>query len=306
MSMGMAVHEFVQQLRVGDYVLPSALILLVVSGVYRLLGANNMARVPAQGSRFFQVCGQIGLLLAFEQAYEFTRGRFTHGTDLATTAWVNAYHVFDLELRHGFFYESRLERFFLPFHTVMYGIDVFYVLGHVAVTIGVLVWLGLRHPTHYPFARNLLMVTTAIALVSFYLYPTAPPRMFSIYGFVDPAQLQHLTQNGGAQPGSETYNPYAAMPSLHVAYALIAGWSLFRAQPQRWIRLATIVYPLIMAATVIISGNHWLLDVVGAAATVVTAYLLIWAAGYIRKSVLLPIPPGAQRIAAVAKIDQLP
>lgn len=304
--MGAAVHEFVQQLRVGDYVLPSALILLAVSGVYRLLRAGNVARISARSSHFLQVCGQIGLLLAFEQGYEFTRGRFTHGTDLATTAWVNAYHVFDLELSHGFFFESRLERFFLPFHTVLYGIDIFYVLGHVAVTIGVLVWLGLRRPAHYPFARNLIMVTTAIALVAFYLYPTAPPRMFSIYGFVDPAQLQHLTQNGGAQPGSETYNPYAAMPSLHVAYALIAGWSLFRAQPQRMIRVATFVYPLAMAAAVLISGNHWLLDVAGAGVTVLAAYALIWAAGYTRKFVHMPILPGAQPIAAVAKIDRLP
>lgn len=129
-------------------------------------------------------------------------------------------------------------------------------------------WIYLRRREHYAFVRNLMMLTTAVALVAFYLYPTAPPRMLGNYGFVDPLQLHHLVGDGGAQPGSYTYNPYAAMPSLHVGYALVVAWGLFAAERKLWIRVAAVLYPVLMAATVIISGNHWILDVAGAVVTV--------------------------------------
>jgi membrane-associated phospholipid phosphatase len=170
----------------------------------------------------------------------------------------------------------------------MSAIDAFYVLAHVAVTIGVLVWIYLRHREHYPFVRNLIMLTTTVALVSFYVYPTAPPRMLSNYGFVDPLQLHHLVAAGGAQPSSYTYNPYAAMPSLHVGYALVVAWGVFIADRRLWVRGLAAVYPFAMGAAVIISGNHWVLDVVGAFATVLASgvallaiqWLVGWAHGY--------------------------
>ncbi|HEX6510202.1 MAG TPA: phosphatase PAP2 family protein, partial [Chloroflexota bacterium] len=80
---------------------------------------------------------------------------------------------------------------------------------------------------------------------------------------------------GGAQPDSYTYNPYAAMPSLHVGYALVVAWGVFVAERRLWVRLAAILYPILMAATVVISGNHWILDVAGAAVTVVASGIIL-------------------------------
>jgi len=148
-------------------------------------------------------------------------------------------------------------------------------VGHVGVTLGALLWLYLYRREDFIFMRNMLMVTTALALVVFYVFPTAPPRMLLNYGFVDPLQLHHIVSAGGAQPGSYTYDPYAAMPSLHVVYALLAAWSLFRAVHIPWFRVLTLVYPLIMVATVIISANHWLMDVAGAFVTVAVARLTL-------------------------------
>lgn len=256
------------QLRSGDVVLALGLLLLSTGAGYLALRLVRLLRSGGRGERYARFAWQLGALLGLEQAYEFTRGQIPHNTDIAL---MHAYRVLDLEWRHGFFVEFRVERFFLQFQTLMNAVDLFYVICHVTVTIGVLAWIYTRRRTHYPFVRNMFMLTTAIALVAFYLYPTAPPRMLANYGFVDPLQLHHFVGAGGEQPDSYTYNPYAAMPSLHVGYALVAVWGLLVAERSRLVRLLAALYPFLMAAAVVISGNHWLLDVAGAVVTVALA-----------------------------------
>jgi membrane-associated phospholipid phosphatase len=262
------IQALLRQLETGDVVLAAALFLV---GTALICAALRSAGLVARGSgldRYRLFSWQIGVLLGLEQAYEFTRGRIPHDSDVAL---LNAYKLLDLEWRHGFFVESRLERFFLQFHALMNALDLFYIFSHLLVTVGVLVWVWVRGRPHFPFVRNLFMLTTAIALAAFYIFPTAPPRMLSNYGFVDPLQLHHLVSAGGAQASSYTYNPYAAMPSLHVGYALIVSWGLILTERRIVVRAAAALYPLLMAAAVVITGNHWLLDVAGAFVTVAVA-----------------------------------
>lgn len=272
------------QIETGDGVLAAFLVLLAswaVCGVairFRVLPRNGW------GDKYGSAAWQIGLVLGLEQAYEFTRGQISHQPDVAL---MNAYSLLGLEWRHGFFIEYRVEQFFLHFHALMTTIDLFYVAAHVTVTIGVLVWIYTRHREHYPFVRNLMAVTTAIALTAFYLYPTAPPRFLWNYGFVDPTITNHFVAQGGAQPGSYTYNPYAAMPSIHVAYAMVASWGVFVTTRRWWIRVIAALYPVVMAAAVVISANHWLLDVAGAVVTVVLARLILLAASRLHGAVPL-------------------
>ncbi len=273
----------VSQIRIGDVVLGAALVLLgcvLVTVLLRLRLGGDRPRL----SRLTHFSWQLGALLSLEQAYELTRARIPHETDLAV---MNAYRVLDLEWRYGFFVEERLERFFLHYQVVMNAVYAVYALGHLCVTIGVLALIYIRHRDRYPFVRSLIMVTTGITLVVYYLYPTAPPRMLSNYGFVDPMTLHHYAAAGGEQLGSYLYNPYAAMPSLHVGYALVVAWALFLAYRSPVVRVLAVLYPLTMAASVIISGNHWLLDVAGAVVTVGAAGLLTWAgskaAGHLRR-----------------------
>ncbi|MGH2448168.1 MAG: phosphatase PAP2 family protein [Chloroflexota bacterium] len=260
------------QISTGDVVLVLAIVLLgawLLYQVGRALGIGWWGRLD----RYARFMGQIGIVLGMEQAYELTRGRIPHETDAAL---LNAYRLLDFEWTHGMFIEQRLEHFFLQFQSLMTAVDLFYIIGHVGMTIGALVWLYVWRRQRFGFMRNMLMISTAIALVAFYLYPTAPPRLLWNYGFVDPLQLHHLVGAGGAQPGSYTYDPYAAMPSLHVAYALVATWSLVRAQSSRWVQGLTLVYPVAMAAVVLISANHWVLDVFGAVATVGIARVILF------------------------------
>jgi membrane-associated phospholipid phosphatase len=255
-----------QQIASGDVVLAVALFLVMSSLTCVVLLALQKADRNGRVDRYRRFAWQIGALLSLEQAYEFVRGRLSPNTP--DIALLHSYRLLDLEWKHGLFVEQRLERFFLQFQPLMNAIDLFYVFGHLVGTIGVLVWIYVRRREQYAFVRNLLMLTTAIALLAFYVYPTAPPRMLGNYGFVDPLQLHHFVGEGGAQPSSYTYNPYAAMPSLHVGYALVVAWGLIVAERNTWIRVAAIFYPVVMAATVIISGNHWILDVAGAVVTV--------------------------------------
>lgn len=266
-----------RQIAGGDGVLVAALVLLGSSAACRLALVVHVPRAGARTAWYSHAAWQLGFLLGLEQAYEFTRGRIPYTEE---SAFLHAYRLLDLEWEHGFFVEQRIQAFFLHFHLLMTGIDLFYVVGHVGVTIGVLIWIYVKHRDWYPFARNLIVLTTAIALISFYVYPTAPPRLLPNYGFVDPAVSSHLVNAGEAQPSSYTYNPYAAMPSLHVGYALVVAWSAFLADRRLWIRLLAALYPVTMGAVVIISGNHWLLDVAGAAVTVAAAQciLLLWSA----------------------------
>jgi membrane-associated phospholipid phosphatase len=248
------------QIRSGDVVLAGLIALLSVALL--CLGIRFLSATPRPWvARVGQFSWQFSALLGLEQAYELMRARIPHETDLAL---MNAYRVLDLEWRYGFFVEQRVERFFLHYQAVMSAAYSVYGLGHVGITVGVLALIYFRRRQHYPFVRNLIMVTTAIALFVYYVYPTAPPRMLPNYGFVDPLILHHFVGAGGEQPDAYLYNPYAAMPSLHVGYALVVAWALFVAYRSRWIRLLAALYPVAMAASVVISGNHWLLDVLGA------------------------------------------
>jgi membrane-associated phospholipid phosphatase len=273
-----AAGAFVHQLQAGDIVLWAATLLLVSSALCSIATRLWESGWKGRLAGYAEFAWQIGVVLALEQAYEFTRGRITAGTP--DVALLHAYRVLDLEWRHGFFVEQRLERFFLQFGFIMNAIDLFYVFAHLIASIGVLVWVYVRRRQSYPFVRNLMMLTTAIALVAFYVYPTAPPRMLGNYGFVDPLQLHHLVGAGGAQPNSFTYNPYAAMPSLHVGYALIVGVGVWLADRRVWARVLACLYPLTMSAAVVISGNHWILDVIGAFITVSIAAGTLLACGW--------------------------
>jgi membrane-associated phospholipid phosphatase len=260
------------QVEAGDVVLVVDLCLLAVATLLTMASLRGPLEGLAWARTTGRACAQLGMVLGLEQAYELTRGQIPLRTDVA---FLNAYRLLDLEWRHGFFIESRIERFFLQFTAVMNAVDVFYVVGHVGVTIGVLVWLYFWRRDQYPLVRNLLMITTGIALIVFYVYPTAPPRMLGNYSFVDPLELHNLVGPGGAQPDSYTYNPYAAFPSLHVAYAIVSSFGLFVATRRLWIRMLAVLYPFAMGAVVVISGNHFLLDIVGAAITVGLAGVIL-------------------------------
>ncbi|MET8767621.1 phosphatase PAP2 family protein [Streptomyces sp. NPDC004658] len=158
--------------------------------------------------------------------------------------------------------------------------DFWYASLHYLVTPAILVWLFRARAAHYRAARTWLMTSTFIGLIGFTLLPTCPPRLLSAdHGFVDTmAQYSAYGWWGGEASaprgmGGMT-NQYAAMPSLHVGWALWCGVMLWRYGGTRPAKVLGVVYPLVTALVVMGTANHYFLDAVAGVAVMGVGVLL--------------------------------
>ncbi|ANS65456.1 integral membrane protein [Streptomyces lincolnensis] len=158
--------------------------------------------------------------------------------------------------------------------------DFWYASLHYVVTPAVLIWLFRSHAVRYRAARTWLMTSTFIGLVGFTLLPTCPPRLLSAsHGFVDTmAQYSSYGWWGGEASaprglGGMT-NQYAAMPSLHVGWALWCGVILWKYGRSPLTKTAAVLYPLITTIVVMGTANHYFLDAVAGAAVMGVGLLL--------------------------------
>jgi hypothetical protein len=153
--------------------------------------------------------------------------------------------------------------------------DYAYATLHYLVTPLVLVWLWRAHPAAYLPARRTLMAATLLGLVGFATVPLAPPRM--IPGFIDTmARYGHDGWWGTAASapkglGSFT-NQFAAMPSLHVGWAIWCGVVVARYAQRAWVRAIAVAYPLTIVLVVLSTANHYLLDAVAGLGVLVAGY----------------------------------
>ena len=135
-----------------------------------------------------------------------------------------------------------------------------YATLHYVITLAVLVWLYLRRPAHYRLARSVLVGTTCLALVCYWAVPTAPPRLLSA-DYVDvlavTAQWGWWGAAASAPRGMASLtNQYAALPSMHVGWALWAGAAVGLLARRRLIRIVAVGYPLFISVVVVVTGNH--------------------------------------------------
>ena len=155
-------------------------------------------------------------------------------------------------------------------------LDYYYATLHFVVTIGVLLWLFIKRPHVYRGARTVLFTTTLIALGGFALYPTAPPRLLPGAGYIDTVIKFH-TWGSLAQPEIASHsNQYAAMPSLHIGWAVWAGVSLFMCARSRWWRVFGLAYPFLTLLVIVATANHYIVDAFGGAAIVAIAFGIQW------------------------------
>lgn len=140
----------------------------------------------------------------------------------------------------------------------------YYATLHLVVTAGVMVWLYRRRPAHYAQARGVLLVMTLIALVGYWLYPLAPPRLMPNGGYVDTAVKYELWGYTPSEAVVSLSNQYAAMPSMHFGWALWVGVVLVLLARHRLVRALGIAYPLLTLAVIVVTANHFVLDAVAA------------------------------------------
>ena len=150
----------------------------------------------------------------------------------------------------------------------------YYFFAHGLVTFAVLALMWWKRPALYRRQRSLLVIINLVAFAVFWRYPLAPPRMFPKLGYTDVIATSHALVSWSSGALVHDADQLAAMPSLHIAWAIWSGLSLWLLARRRIVALAAIAYPLMTALVVMGTGNHYVLDVVAGAATVPLAFAL--------------------------------
>ena len=183
----------------------------------------------------------------------------------------NAERVVALERRLGIHVEPRLQELVLPYRRFLGVLNVAYVVSNAALTVGWLMRLYRgRHPEFHRFRRAAVLTTLACQPV-FYFFPCAPPR--SLDHLVDTiADVSGFDLDSG--PVAQLYDPLAAMPSIHVAYAVVTAAGVSAAAESPALRALAPAYPPLVAAVVFVTANHYVLDAVAGAAVAAAALRL--------------------------------
>jgi hypothetical protein len=150
----------------------------------------------------------------------------------------------------------------------------FYDSAHFVVTLAVVGWLWYRRPNMYRPLRDVLVLINVIGMAVFWLYPLAPPRMLTTAGFVDVVTASHAVGSWHTGVLASQANEYAAMPSLHIAWALWSAIGLWMITDRRWVRVVAVLYPALAVVAVMATANHFLMDVLGGGLTVLVAIAL--------------------------------
>ncbi|MFG2309751.1 bifunctional glycosyltransferase 87/phosphatase PAP2 family protein [Streptomyces sp. NPDC048566] len=150
--------------------------------------------------------------------------------------------------------------------------DFYYASFHFLVPLAVLAVLYVRRPADYRWARSALGFATLLALVGFWLYPLAPPRLMPGLGVIDTVHgVQDFSKPDYGTLTALT-NQYAAMPSLHFGWSLWCGLVVAVLARRWWVKALGLLHPLFTVSAIVATGNHWVLDAVGGAAVVAAGF----------------------------------
>jgi hypothetical protein len=210
-------------------------------------------RPRVESGRLRRLPIEIALLFSMFMAYRLGRQITAHDT---TTAFRNADEVWRIERWFHLPDETIVQQALLQSAHLVEAANAYYAFVHFPLTLACLVYLFLRHPTHYLWVRRSMVMLTAVALVVHVLYPLAPPRMLP--GFVDTGNAFGPNVYGDSATNSIA-NQFAAMPSLHVGWALLVAIGLVSASTSRW-RYLWFAHPILTVLVVVATANHYWLD----------------------------------------------
>ncbi|MDX6645306.1 MAG: hypothetical protein QOK40_1033 [Miltoncostaeaceae bacterium] len=222
------------------------------------------ARVAAASASTWR--REIGLMLGAYGAYVLIRGIW--GGSLAVGR-ENAAEIVGIERSLGIDIEPALQRVFLHHGLGMPFWNGLYVGSQVLVLPLTLVLVYRCARAAYPFARNLVLLSWTGGVIWYAVQPVAPPRLAGL-DYVDTVSSQTFVQLDSWFV-QLFYNPVAAMPSLHVGMAPVVGWALWRLTRSPWTRGIGLAYPVLVTVAVVVTGNHFLLDVAGGLVVVLPA-----------------------------------
>jgi hypothetical protein len=222
----------------------------------------------ASESRRPRLLVELTLVAVLFLAYRYGRTLITgHDSEAVANAW----NVWRVERWMHLPDEEVIQAWTLHWPLLLKAANWYYVGVHFPITVAFLAWgWWKRPPSEYRWARRLLTSITAFALVIHMLIPLAPPRMMSSLGFVDTMQTLGPSAYKG-NPGTIA-NQFAAMPSLHVGWAMLLALVVIRTTRTRW-RWLTLAHPVITTVVVVTTANHYWLD---ALVAVLILLLALW------------------------------
>jgi len=223
---------------------------------------------------------QLAIWFGFLGVYQLARGVADRSP---AQAFANGFRVIDFESRAAGLYELTMQRLINSSHLLASLASWTYWLSEFAGVGLALLWVYFRRNEAFYRFRNAVLLANVFGLVGYVLLPTAPPRMFPGAGFVDT-----LARMGGVNGGSGLVqlvaNPYAAMPSLHAADALIVGVVLAALSRRWWSRTLFALWPAWVSFCVMATGNHFWLDVLAGVGVASVALAIVYRRPPLRRS----------------------
>ncbi|MDW4906138.1 phosphatase PAP2 family protein [Streptomyces sp. ADMS] len=207
-------------------------------------------------------------------AYQKVRLAATGGTTTGgrSTAEAHGHQIHDLEKFLRMDIELWVNHTVVKIGWLRDFFDFYYTSFHFVVPLSVLAVLYWRRPVDYRWARASLGFATLLALVGFWLYPLAPPRLMPGLGVIDTVNGVQDFSRPDYGTLTELTNQYAAMPSLHFGWSLWCGLVIAIVAPKWWIKALGLLHPLFTVSAIVATGNHWVLDAVGGAAVVLAGF----------------------------------
>ena len=189
----------------------------------------------------------------------------------------NAQRIIDAEQALGIFVEYDWQQAVLESRLAVrfFNFVYFWLDFPLIAVVGLTMYFTRRR--QYTFTRDAILASGAFALVCYYLFPVAPPRLVPELGIIDTLQAFN---NASYQAQSTEFfvNPYAAMPSLHVGWAVLLGigvaWAYGRS---RIVLLLCVLHPLTQSISTVVTGNHYFLDGAGGLAAAAFGLAVAWA-----------------------------
>ena len=211
---------------------------------------------------------QLALFAGAYYLYRIVRGIVDGQAGLA---FENARNLVDAERALGLFFEPSLQAWAEGKDWIITSSSWMYVNSHFVITTTFLIWLYIFRNQAFYFVRNMFMVAMGLALVGYTAYPTAPPRFLPEWGFSD--SVASFVGENAEQSANVLYNPFAAVPSMHVAFALMIAVPAIMLVRRRVAKVLWGIYPFVVTFVVMVTANHFWLDAaLGALVAALSAY----------------------------------
>jgi hypothetical protein len=218
--------------------------------------------IAARATRYWSLVWNNGLreLLLIAAAFMLYSLVRMGSNDRQVEATYNAVDLVELQRALWLAHEADIQKLILWSDLLVQVFNNLYTFGHFWLIGAAGIWLFYYHRERYTLFRNAFFIAGAISLVVFNVLPLAPPRLLpGSYGAVD---TLHMLSSVNYENSGAFVNEYAAMPSLHVAWNMLIALAIASVTHNRFVRVLCYAAPLLMSTTVVVTGNHWILDCV--------------------------------------------